>query len=127
MKNPNLRRNVLCGNVPPDRIAKMTAEVREQNDQIYLAFSKEMSEPVLRAVLALFHRKALVVIAWAEFTLPAQVACELSWDGLESSPSRVLWRFFCDSYCQKLILLKLCSKCAMHLAEFSESFCWKMT
>ncbi|GAA6108464.1 transcription elongation factor A protein 1 isoform X1 [Tachysurus ichikawai] len=26
MKNPNLRRNVLCGNVPPDRIAKMTAE-----------------------------------------------------------------------------------------------------
>lgn len=27
-KNPNLRRNVLCGNVAPDRIAKMTAEVR---------------------------------------------------------------------------------------------------
>ncbi|KAM9500333.1 transcription elongation factor A protein 1 isoform 2-T2 [Clarias gariepinus] len=26
MKNPNLRRNVLCGNVAPDRIAKMTAE-----------------------------------------------------------------------------------------------------
>ncbi|XP_053484147.1 transcription elongation factor A protein 1 isoform X1 [Ictalurus furcatus] len=26
MKNPNLRRNVLCGNVPPDRIARMTAE-----------------------------------------------------------------------------------------------------
>lgn len=26
-KNPNLRRNVLCGNVTPDRIAKMTAEV----------------------------------------------------------------------------------------------------
>ncbi|KAI5627938.1 transcription elongation factor A protein 1, partial [Silurus asotus] len=26
MKNPNLRRNVLCGNVGPDRIAKMTAE-----------------------------------------------------------------------------------------------------
>ncbi|XP_060788008.1 transcription elongation factor A protein 1 [Neoarius graeffei] len=26
VKNPNLRRNVLCGNVPPDRIAKMTAE-----------------------------------------------------------------------------------------------------
>ncbi|KAK3546319.1 hypothetical protein QTP70_025684 [Hemibagrus guttatus] len=26
MKNPNLRRNVLCGNVTPDRIAKMTAE-----------------------------------------------------------------------------------------------------
>uniref|UniRef100_A0A8C2A894 Transcription elongation factor n=1 Tax=Cyprinus carpio TaxID=7962 RepID=A0A8C2A894_CYPCA len=25
-KNPNLRRNVLCGNVSPDRIAKMTAE-----------------------------------------------------------------------------------------------------
>ncbi|KAL2097545.1 hypothetical protein ACEWY4_006752 [Coilia grayii] len=25
-KNPNLRRNVLCGNVAPDRIAKMTAE-----------------------------------------------------------------------------------------------------
>uniref|UniRef100_A0A8B9LIJ3 Transcription elongation factor n=1 Tax=Astyanax mexicanus TaxID=7994 RepID=A0A8B9LIJ3_ASTMX len=25
-KNPNLRRNVLCGNVPPTRIAKMTAE-----------------------------------------------------------------------------------------------------
>ncbi|XP_062849158.1 transcription elongation factor A protein 1 [Trichomycterus rosablanca] len=26
VKNPNLRRNVLCGNVVPDRIAKMTAE-----------------------------------------------------------------------------------------------------
>lgn len=26
-KNPNLRKNVLCGNVSPDRIAKMTAEV----------------------------------------------------------------------------------------------------
>ncbi|MBN3321735.1 TCEA1 protein, partial [Atractosteus spatula] len=26
VKNPNLRRNVLCGNVPPDRMAKMTAE-----------------------------------------------------------------------------------------------------
>uniref|UniRef100_A0A8C9SFK4 Transcription elongation factor n=1 Tax=Scleropages formosus TaxID=113540 RepID=A0A8C9SFK4_SCLFO len=26
LKNPNLRRNVLCGNVPPDRMAKMTAE-----------------------------------------------------------------------------------------------------
>ncbi|XP_066575834.1 transcription elongation factor A protein 1 [Amia ocellicauda] len=25
-KNPNLRRNVLCGNVPPDRMARMTAE-----------------------------------------------------------------------------------------------------
>ncbi|XP_076840940.1 transcription elongation factor A protein 1 isoform X2 [Brachyhypopomus gauderio] len=25
-KNPNLRRNVLCGNVPPNRIARMTAE-----------------------------------------------------------------------------------------------------
>ncbi|XP_012987167.2 transcription elongation factor A protein 1 [Esox lucius] len=26
IKNPNLRRNVLCGNVAPDRMAKMTAE-----------------------------------------------------------------------------------------------------
>ncbi|XP_051878902.1 transcription elongation factor A protein 1 isoform X2 [Pristis pectinata] len=25
-KNPNLRRNVLCGNIAPDRLAKMTAE-----------------------------------------------------------------------------------------------------
>uniref|UniRef100_A0A8C8S6E7 Transcription elongation factor n=1 Tax=Pelusios castaneus TaxID=367368 RepID=A0A8C8S6E7_9SAUR len=25
-KNPNLRKNVLCGNIPPDRFAKMTAE-----------------------------------------------------------------------------------------------------
>lgn len=27
-KNPDLRRNVLCGNISPDRIASMTAEVR---------------------------------------------------------------------------------------------------
>lgn len=27
MKNPNLRRTVLCGSVTPERIAKMTAEV----------------------------------------------------------------------------------------------------
>lgn len=27
MKNPNLRRTVLCGSVTPDRMAKMTAEV----------------------------------------------------------------------------------------------------
>lgn len=26
-KNPNLRKNVLCGNIPPDKFAKMTAEV----------------------------------------------------------------------------------------------------
>lgn len=26
-KNPNLRKNVLCGNIPPDKLAKMTAEV----------------------------------------------------------------------------------------------------
>ncbi|XP_023694637.1 transcription elongation factor A protein 1 isoform X1 [Paramormyrops kingsleyae] len=26
LKNPNLRKNVLCGNVPPDRMARMTAE-----------------------------------------------------------------------------------------------------
>lgn len=26
-KNPNLRKSVLCGNIPPDRFAKMTAEV----------------------------------------------------------------------------------------------------
>ncbi|NXJ29674.1 TCEA1 protein, partial [Dicrurus megarhynchus] len=25
-KNPNLRKNVLCGNIPPDKFAKMTAE-----------------------------------------------------------------------------------------------------
>ncbi|EOA93842.1 Transcription elongation factor A protein 1, partial [Anas platyrhynchos] len=25
-KNPNLRKNVLCGNIPPDKLAKMTAE-----------------------------------------------------------------------------------------------------
>lgn len=28
-KNPNLRRNVLCGNVSPERISKMTAEVSD--------------------------------------------------------------------------------------------------
>lgn len=28
MKNPNLRRTVLCGSVTPERMAKMTAEVR---------------------------------------------------------------------------------------------------
>lgn len=28
-KNPNLRKNVLCGNIPPDKFAKMTAEVSE--------------------------------------------------------------------------------------------------
>lgn len=27
-KNPDLRRNVLCGNISPDCIASMTAEVR---------------------------------------------------------------------------------------------------
>lgn len=27
MKNPNLRRTVLCGSVTPERMAKMTAEV----------------------------------------------------------------------------------------------------
>lgn len=27
VKNPNLRRNVLCGSVTPERMAKMTAEV----------------------------------------------------------------------------------------------------
>ena len=26
-KNPNLRKNVLCGNIPPDLFARMTAEV----------------------------------------------------------------------------------------------------
>lgn len=26
-KNPNLRKNVLCGNIAPDRFAKMSAEV----------------------------------------------------------------------------------------------------
>ncbi|KAI7794404.1 putative transcription elongation factor A protein 2-like [Triplophysa rosa] len=30
-KNPDLRRNVLCGNIPPDRIANMTAEVCDQS------------------------------------------------------------------------------------------------
>ena len=32
-KNPNLRKNVLCGNIPPDLFARMTAEVSafEQN------------------------------------------------------------------------------------------------
>lgn len=27
IKNPNLRKSVLCGNVSPDRMAKMTAQV----------------------------------------------------------------------------------------------------
>ncbi|MGH0135807.1 UNVERIFIED_CONTAM: hypothetical protein FKN15_064221 [Acipenser sinensis] len=31
IKNPNLRRNVLCGNVAPDRMAKMTAEVQTRS------------------------------------------------------------------------------------------------
>lgn len=43
MKNPNLRRTVLCGSVTPERMAKMTAEVRSPpkliSDQCAKVFS----------------------------------------------------------------------------------------
>lgn len=36
-KNPNLRKNVLCGNIPPDKFAKMTAEVSKAQVLNYFA------------------------------------------------------------------------------------------
>lgn len=38
-KNPNLRKNVLCGNIPPDRFAKMTAEVSSILNLFHYLFS----------------------------------------------------------------------------------------
>lgn len=38
-KNPNLRKNVLCGNIPPDMFAKMTAEVSKDYSFMWLNIS----------------------------------------------------------------------------------------
>lgn len=39
-KNPNLRKNVLCGNIAPDRFAKMSAEVINiQHIAIFIFFN----------------------------------------------------------------------------------------
>lgn len=35
-KNPNLRKNVLCGNIPPDLFARMTAEVSKWEYNIFM-------------------------------------------------------------------------------------------
>ncbi|NXW29224.1 TCEA1 protein, partial [Phaetusa simplex] len=44
-KNPNLRKNVLCGNIPPDKFAKMTAEVSKAQVLNYFSVGL-MSWPV---------------------------------------------------------------------------------
>ena len=43
-KNPNLRRNVLCGNVSPERMAKMTAEVRTVQSAAHFSFLSKSPE-----------------------------------------------------------------------------------
>lgn len=42
-KNPELKKNVLCGAITPEQIAVMTSEVREPEEQ-GLLFSGEVSE-----------------------------------------------------------------------------------